>query len=199
MTPAPYQIDVSSRYGAPMGRPSHFPGAEDFARCVSVDAVPLPDGYDPGGAYWGPRPPGSNLFCVYPSTGQGGALYLDATSLGEAIEQARATLPLATFPDAPEPVTLHGLKEQFRVTVDSGDPWGSVMAWRFAICDYLTFETQTGAPSDWEYKAGHGGPDVESFEYQTLLELQPDPRSLEAFGNLLKRAAEILDARGYAY
>jgi hypothetical protein len=55
MTP-PFMKNVSSRYGAPMGRRSdpleHFEGKVHFAR------VPFVDGdYDPGGAYWGAGDP----------------------------------------------------------------------------------------------------------------------------------------------
>lgn len=48
MTPTP---DVSSRYGAPMGRRDATLdwGARLYLRQVPIDS----GGYDPGGAYWG--------------------------------------------------------------------------------------------------------------------------------------------------
>lgn len=43
--------DVSSRYGAPMGRPGRY---QDCVGKVSLRHVPLNSGgYDSGGAYWG--------------------------------------------------------------------------------------------------------------------------------------------------
>ena len=45
--------DVSSRYGAPMGRPSAHPGDDPHCH-MRVRRVRLDSGgYDEGGAYWG--------------------------------------------------------------------------------------------------------------------------------------------------
>jgi hypothetical protein len=51
--PAPTLPDVSSKYGAPMGRRSSHPGNEPEHR-LYLNHVPLDSGgYDSGGAYWG--------------------------------------------------------------------------------------------------------------------------------------------------
>jgi hypothetical protein len=49
---APFEVNVSSKYGAPMGRPSDPLESFEGAR-VQLRAVTLVDGdYDTGGAYW---------------------------------------------------------------------------------------------------------------------------------------------------
>lgn len=49
----PHLPQVSSRYGAPMGRRSS-PSLDETARTVRLFHVPLDSGgYDSGGAYWG--------------------------------------------------------------------------------------------------------------------------------------------------
>ena len=55
----PYYHEVGSIYGAPMGRRSNnIPeGTKVYLR-----SVPIVDGYDPGGAYWGMP---SNLYCAW--------------------------------------------------------------------------------------------------------------------------------------
>lgn len=66
----PYQTDVSSKYGAPMGR--NIRGAQLTGR-VYLRRVPLNGDYDQGGAYWGMGRP---LFCAW--NDEGDALYLRA-------------------------------------------------------------------------------------------------------------------------
>lgn len=61
---APYEVNVSSKYGAPMGRCSNK--VQELATVngkVHLQKVPFVDGcYDPGGAYWGG---GTPLFCAW--------------------------------------------------------------------------------------------------------------------------------------
>ena len=59
---APFESDVSSKYGAPMGRRSDAPSSLT-GKC-HLRRVRLYDGgcYDKGGAYWGG---GSPLFCAW--------------------------------------------------------------------------------------------------------------------------------------
>lgn len=69
MTAAPYERNVSSKYGAPMGRASDdlsiFAGST-----VQVRQVPAVDGdYDPGGAYWGGLTE-MPLWCVWNDDGE---------------------------------------------------------------------------------------------------------------------------------
>lgn len=63
---APFYENVSSKYGAPMGRRSDPPGDFDLMQRLHMRQVPMVDGaYDPGGAYWG----GGVLWCVWDDDG----------------------------------------------------------------------------------------------------------------------------------
>lgn len=74
---------LSCKYGAPMGRhPSH--SAEHGER-LNCRRIPLHEGYDNGGAYWGIRARGLSLYCVY--TAQGACAYLDASSRADALAE----------------------------------------------------------------------------------------------------------------
>lgn len=84
--------DVSSRYGAPMGRRSSGNLAPEagplYLRHVRLDR----GGYDPGGAYWGL---GGPLYCV---ADQDGALvFFRARSRDAAKAHVRADYPDARF------------------------------------------------------------------------------------------------------
>ncbi len=63
--PFPYNVKVSGKYGAPMGRAGSV-GDPDFTGRLNVRPVPLYDGgYDGGGAYWGHNHGGEYLFCAF--------------------------------------------------------------------------------------------------------------------------------------
>lgn len=51
-----------------------------------------------------------------------------------------------------------------------GDVFGWVQGWRFALCDYLTFELGEHVP---EFRPSPLGPDEDAFEYEELLHLRP--------------------------
>ena len=76
------------------------------------------------------------------------------------------------------------LKKEYRLGDHKHDPWGTTMAWLFAVADYLTFEGN-GAPDSWEFTPAMGGPDTESYEFETLKE--SDLAAVEQFGALLHR------------
>lgn len=63
--------EVSSRYGAPMGRPNAAPAnwqADPEPRSLRLVKVPLDSGgYDSGGAYWGHGQP---LYCLATRAGE---------------------------------------------------------------------------------------------------------------------------------
>jgi hypothetical protein len=61
--PFPYNQRVDCRYGAPMGRSDC--GLNDEPKRLTVRRVPLHEGYDPGGAYWGNRLDGNSLWCAW--------------------------------------------------------------------------------------------------------------------------------------
>ncbi len=72
MITLPFESNVSSKYGAPMGR-GHSPLGSGL---VHLRRVPLDQGgYDKGGAYWGT---GQSLWCAWDA--EGGEVYLRADS-----------------------------------------------------------------------------------------------------------------------
>ena len=74
----PFERDVASRAGAPMGRQSD--PVEDFSGPVHLERVPMVDGdYDAGGAYWGGGKP---VYCVWDDEGH--ASYFRARDSNEA-------------------------------------------------------------------------------------------------------------------
>lgn len=92
----PYRVKVSSRYGAPMGRPNVGTVDPDSrSKRVHLRRVPLHEGYDPGGAYWGDRPRGVMLFCAWHRDGW--VRYLDAKAGIFAEEAVKAYFPDAEF------------------------------------------------------------------------------------------------------
>lgn len=106
-----YRDNVSSRYGAPMGRPSQpmLKGERHYIRLV-----PLRDGYDPGGAYWGCNDIGFLLYVAYSEHGE---YYLRATHRREAQEKVKAwrkvnDVDCATCEDRRTVDTCNGLNEK---------------------------------------------------------------------------------------
>jgi hypothetical protein len=76
MANEPFRVNVSSKYGAPMGRQS----SQSLFGKVLLFRVPFEDGcYDPGGAYWGAP---ANLYCAWDS--EGAVVYLRADSRAQA-------------------------------------------------------------------------------------------------------------------
>ena len=76
----PFEVDVSSRYGAPMGRRSDL--IQNFVGKVHLRRVPLFDGdYDRGGAYWG-GDRFSHVYCAWDN--HGNVLYCRAGDREEA-------------------------------------------------------------------------------------------------------------------
>lgn len=85
--------NVSSRYGAPMGRDSE-PLASFAGRKLTLARVRMVDGgYDSGGAYWGI---GAPLYCVECSE-TGIRHYLRACDRNKAKSAVLAACPTARF------------------------------------------------------------------------------------------------------
>jgi hypothetical protein len=61
---------------------------------VHLAEVPLVDGYDPGGAYWGDRPDGFRLWCAWQGTE---AVYFDASDRDAACAWLKAYAPALAF------------------------------------------------------------------------------------------------------
>lgn len=90
----PFESNVSSIYGAPMGRQSN-PFAELSGR-VHVRRVPFVDGdYDPGGAYWGGGRGVLPLFCAWDD--EGAVCYFRASDRVRACVTLSEKNPKLTF------------------------------------------------------------------------------------------------------
>ena len=86
----PFELDVSSCYGAPMGR--YEDKLEDFEGKAHLQRVPFVDGdYDKGGAYWGGGRDTPPLFCAWDDEGH--ARYVRAVNR----EAAKAQFPGLKF------------------------------------------------------------------------------------------------------
>jgi hypothetical protein len=81
----PFQKNVSSQFGAPMGRHSdEIPEGSQ----VHIRKVPFVDGdYDPGGAYWGS---GDTIWCIWNDE-------YTAYVRSRSKEEAQANFPKAVF------------------------------------------------------------------------------------------------------
>lgn len=79
--------NVSSRYGAPMGRHGHSPDAYDGESRLWVRHCGGDGCYDRGGAYWGH----SRVYAVWTRGGDFCA-YIEARSEEDALRQVRAPI-----------------------------------------------------------------------------------------------------------
>ena len=92
---APFEVNVSSKYGAPMGRTSDpiesFKGAR-----VQLREVPFVDGdYDPGGAYWGGGRDVAPVWCAWGKDANGEPIV--AYFRARTRKEAKGKVPGATF------------------------------------------------------------------------------------------------------
>lgn len=83
-------VRVNCRYGAPMGRAD----SGELDGRVLVRMVPLDQGYDRGGAYWGQRQRGESLFVAYTADA---VEWHDARTYLAVQERIREAHPGATF------------------------------------------------------------------------------------------------------
>ena len=80
--------EVSSKYGAPMGRRSDNPANLQDVKRLCARRQGGGDGYDKGGAYWGAP---SNVWGVWgTAAGETVVTYVRASSRADAIAQVRA-------------------------------------------------------------------------------------------------------------
>lgn len=135
--PYPYNVPVGSHRGAPFGRPSI--GEAPAPKLLIARPVPLEDGYDGGGAYWGGRPPGVRLWCVFDPE-RAFVRYLDGRDGAEVVQRVRAeTLPPPTFTFGPH----DGPGDSCAIEVDG-----------FTVTARI--ESDDGLPPPWEAHDGHG-------------------------------------------
>ena len=92
----PYNVRVSSRYGAPMGRPDVGDSTEEYL-VIRHRRVPMHGGdYDGGGAYWGGGWHVDPLFCFF-TPDRSVVRYVRAKSYLFAQEIVREEFPQADF------------------------------------------------------------------------------------------------------
>jgi len=91
------------------------------------------------------------------------------------------------------------LKTEWQLNYDKGDAWGSCMGWLFAVCDYLTFQTDECVPDEWQFRPSPFGANEDDYTYQTLKELDVPSEDVLHFGSLLVRFSELLKRKGLDY
>lgn len=91
----PFRERGCSERGADMGRPSRGEPSER-ALSLYVYNVPLSDGYDPGGAYWGNAYWGEYLYCVT-NRARSYVRFVRAPSGAQAVNKLCGDFPRATF------------------------------------------------------------------------------------------------------
>ena len=91
------------------------------------------------------------------------------------------------------------LREEYLLTHDSGDKFGSVMGWLFPLCAELLIRGD-GPPDDWEYRPGALGAhheDDDDYIVECFDEVDSD--TLIRFGNVLRRYRNWLAIREEDY
>jgi len=88
----PFEKDVSSAYGAPMGRVNHLPIQGHSSKIYLRQAVMCDGVYDKGGAYWGSGDP---LYCAYGYGGNGmeWQYFFRASNRREAVANVKHEFP----------------------------------------------------------------------------------------------------------
>ena len=92
--------------------------------------------------------------------------------------------------------TYKNVIEEYRMFSDSGDPWGSAMAFYFDIVGEM-YHRGLQIPEKWEYSPGLGSRDEESFFFD-LLEGVPDD-CLCRLGVLFNRYTRFLERNFMSY
>lgn len=87
------------------------------------------------------------------------------------------------------------LRLEFRLSND-GDAWGRVMAWRFALCDYLLFHHGIYTLG---FRPALMGPNSGDDSYCFLRRARYAVSTLLRFQACLERLARILEAQGKDY
>lgn len=92
-------------------------------------------------------------------------------------------------------LTFADLKAEYALSFD--DPWGTTMAWWFAIAGEM-YSRSLHIPTEWQYQPGLGG-GVDPDAYETHFCTEATDHALIKFGNLLFRYAKCLERHGKAY
>ena len=83
-----------------------------------------------------------------------------------------------------------------RLSSGTGDEFGWVQGWRFALCDYLTSVWGESVPG---FRQGVFGPEEDAYEYQELMEILPGPAECRYALRILDRYREWLRIAGKDY
>jgi hypothetical protein len=95
-------------------------------------------------------------------------------------------------------MTLDDIKQEFKLTYDKCDPWGSVMQWGFAVAEESYFNRNGDAAMVLDYTPGAGMPDLsENYGHELLEQLSND--DLLQFAILLERFADLCKRKGLDY
>jgi hypothetical protein len=81
---------------------------------------------------------------------------------------------------------------------DHGDPYGWAMSWLFAICDRITFETESSVPAAWEFRPSPMGPSNDD-EFKAEVMQDWCDYQLLYVGEFLHRYIAILKKAGKDY
>lgn len=99
--------------------------------------------------------------------------------------------------------TRNAVLETMRDTFDSGNAWGSVAAWHFAICDVIGEIDPDQVPEEWQFRQSPFGADTEAYEYSAVIETMAGDGvvldDLIRAGNILHRYATQLRLAGLDY
>jgi len=95
-------------------------------------------------------------------------------------------------------ITYDDIKSEFRLTYDSGDPWGSAMQWAFAVADESYFNRDGDAAMVLDYSPGAGVPDSSENYGHDLLEQMSDD-DLYQFACTLDRFRDLCKRKGLDY
>lgn len=96
-------------------------------------------------------------------------------------------------------MTYDDLKGEYRLT-DHGDPFGTSMAWLFAISDILHLDRDSDVPeTEWGYRPSPIQTEPDTGEWETEFCRDADTSDLIAFGRLLGRHIRICKATGRSY
>jgi len=95
-------------------------------------------------------------------------------------------------------MTLDDIKQEFRLTYDGSDPWGSVMQWAFAAAEESYFNRNGDAAMVLDYTPGAGMPDLsENYGHELLEQMSDD--DLMQFAVLLDRLIGLCKRKGWDY
>lgn len=89
--------------------------------------------------------------------------------------------------------------QEFKISMDSGDKWGSAIQTLFAVASELHHRAGYLVPSRWEYSPGASSDPRDSEDYFYAICMDSDSYDLIRFGNLLERYTRNLDRNGHSY